>query len=55
MSRRPTAWKRLRDLLVRLGRWSSRGRDERRTVAVREQFWTDAREGEREAAARARD
>jgi hypothetical protein len=55
MNGRTSAWKRLRDLLARLGRWSHKGRDGRRTAADRARFWADAREGEREAAERARD
>lgn len=47
-----TAWKRFREILARLGRWSHKGRDERRSEAARARFWADARAGEREAADR---
>lgn len=53
MSRRPAAWKRVRELLARVGRWTHKGRDDRRSAAARARFWADARAGEREAAARA--
>jgi hypothetical protein len=49
-----TGWKRLREVLARLGRWSHKGRDERRSAAARARFWADARAGEREAADRSR-
>lgn len=47
-------WKRLRHLLSRLWRWSQRGPDERRTAKARERFWSEVREGQREAKDRAR-
>jgi len=54
MSNETSVWKRLRDAMARFGRWSLRGRDERRSAAARARFWADAREGEREAADRSR-
>jgi hypothetical protein len=46
--------KRLRQLLVRLRRWSQQGRDVRRSDAARARFWAELREGEREAEDRSR-
>ena len=47
-------WKRLRQVLSRLLRWSQRGRDERRVAETRARFWAEVHEGEREAKARSR-
>jgi hypothetical protein len=44
----------LRSALARLLRWSRRVRKQRRTTAARERFWSEVREGEREAESRAR-
>lgn len=49
-----TTWKRLREVLARLGRWSLESRDERRSATARARFWADARAGEREAEDRSR-
>lgn len=54
MGKGSESWKRLRRVLARLLRWSRRSRDERRSGAARARFWAEAREGEREAEARAR-
>jgi len=54
MGKGSESWKRLRRVLARLLRWSHRSRDERRSGAARARFWAEAREGEREAEARAR-
>jgi len=45
-------WKRLREALSWLWRWSQRGRNERRVVKARARFWAEVHEGEREAEAR---
>jgi hypothetical protein len=42
-------WSRLRSALASLRRWSRSVRDERRSTKARAQFWSDVREGEREA------
>jgi hypothetical protein len=47
-------WKRLRYALARLWRRSQRGPDERRTAKARARFWTEVREGQREAEDRLR-
>jgi hypothetical protein len=47
-------WRRLRDALARLFRWSRGVRDERRSTEARERFWSEVREGEREAEGRTR-
>lgn len=45
-------WKRLRDAVQRLGRSSQRGSSERQTAKERARFWSEVREGQREAEAR---
>ena len=47
-------WKDLREVLVRLWRWSQRSVAERRVAKARARFWAGVREGEREAEARSR-
>lgn len=47
-------WKRLRDAVRRLWRLSRRGHDERRVAEARARFWTDVRQGQREAEANSR-
>lgn len=47
-------WKRLRHLLDRLWRRSQKGPDARREARTRAQFWSEVREGEREAEAHSR-
>jgi len=47
-------WNRLRRALRRLWRRSQKGPEERRAARVRARFWTEVREGEREAEAHAR-
>jgi hypothetical protein len=44
----------MRQLLARLWRWSQRGRAERRAAEARARFWTELREGQREAEAHSR-
>lgn len=44
-------WKRLRPLMLQLWQRTHRGAHERRAVAVRDRFWAEVREGEREAEA----
>jgi hypothetical protein len=48
-------WKDLRGALARLLRRSQAGADQRRAAATRARFWAELREGEREAAAEARE
>jgi hypothetical protein len=47
-------WKRLGSALRRLWRRSRKGAEERRIAKARARFWSEVREGEREAEARAR-
>jgi hypothetical protein len=47
-------WSSLRSALASLLRWSRSARKERRTTAARERFWSELREGEREAEAESR-
>ncbi len=47
-------WKHLRHVLSRIWRRSRKGLDERRAAKARARFWAEVREGQREAAARAR-
>ena len=47
-------WNDLRDMLVRLWRWSRKGAAERRVAKARARFWAGVREGEREAEAHSR-
>jgi hypothetical protein len=44
----------LRNALAALLQWSRRADRERRTIADRERFWSEVREGQREAASRSR-
>jgi hypothetical protein len=44
----------LRSALAALLRWSRRARKERRTAVDRERFWSEVREGQREAESRTR-
>jgi hypothetical protein len=46
--------KRLRGVLAGLWRWLRKGHDERRVAAARARFWSEVREGEREAEAHVR-
>lgn len=47
-------WRRLRRALVRLWQGPQSSPDERRAAEARARFWTQVREGEREAEAHAR-
>jgi type IV secretory pathway TrbL component len=47
-------WGSLRSALASLLRWARRAQKDRRTTAERERFWSEVREGEREAESRAR-
>ncbi len=47
-------WKRLRHALWLLWQRSQRGPGERRAAKARARFWTEVREGEREAEAHSR-
>jgi hypothetical protein len=47
-------WKRLNDALRRLWRWSQTSSDERRKAKARARFWSEVREGQREAEANSR-
>jgi hypothetical protein len=47
-------WKRLRYALWRLFRWSQKSPAEQRAARARARFWTEVREGQREAEARSR-
>jgi hypothetical protein len=44
-------WDSLRQLLAKLWRHHQQSSAERRTIAARERFWAELREGEREAEA----
>jgi hypothetical protein len=52
--RRTSMWKDLRGVLERLWRWSQKSPAERRAARTRARFWTEVREGEREAEDRSR-
>jgi hypothetical protein len=54
MPRRFNLWERLQRALAGIGRWSHKGRDERRSATARARFWAEARAGEREAEAHGR-
>jgi hypothetical protein len=45
-------WKDLREVLAQIWQWSQKGVLERRAERARLRFWTELREGEREAEAR---
>lgn len=47
-------WKRPKDALLRLLRWSKKSPTERRVEKARARFWADLREGQRQAEARSR-
>lgn len=47
-------WQNLRLWLARLWHWSRQSGAERRAARVRARFWSELREGEREAAAQLR-
>jgi hypothetical protein len=47
-------WRLLRSALARVWRWSRAVRNERRTTDARARFWSEVREGEREAESRSR-
>ena len=42
-------WERVRHVFWRLWRRSQKGPDERRTAKARARFWSEVREGQREA------
>jgi hypothetical protein len=44
----------LRSALAAFLRWSRRAREERRTTEARDRFWSEVREGQREAESRTR-
>jgi hypothetical protein len=52
--RRTSMWEGLRQVLARFWRWSRKSRAERRAVRTRARFWTEVREGQREAESRSR-
>ena len=47
-------WRDLRHLQARFWRWIQSGLAERRAARARARFWTELREGEREAKVRSR-
>ena len=47
-------WKRVRHWLARLWRRAREGPDARRAARARSRFWTEVREGQREAEAHSR-
>ncbi len=51
---RTSMWKGLGQLLMRLWLWSQKSSAERRVVNTRARFWSEVREGEREAEDRSR-